>query len=144
MKNIFILILTIYSTLLFSQNKFEYLGTTKNGMEIYANYVNSNISDGILVQYVWVKTIDSPKKVNLKNGKSKTVEGNSTIALIKYLNYESNNLGPNKYILKKYTEYNSERKVVDTFDVDDYEEKEKYIIPGTSFSLLENYLSNYK
>ena len=50
----------------------------------------------------------------------------------------------NKYILKKYTEYNSERKVVDTFDVEDYEEKEKYIIPGTSFSLLENYLSNYK
>ena len=50
----------------------------------------------------------------------------------------------NQYILKKYTEYNSERKVVDTFDVEDYEEKEKYIIPGTSFSLLENYLSNYK
>lgn len=144
MKNIFILILTLFSTLIFSQNKFEYLGITKNNMEIYAKYVNSNISDGILVQYVWVKTLNPTKKIKLKNGKIKNVEGNSTIALIKFLNYESNNLGPNKYILKKYTEYNSERKVIDTFNVEDYEEKEKYISPGTSFSLLESYLSNYK
>ena len=120
-KLLFVFLLGMLPTFIYSQDGFEYATTSKDGTDYYVKIVDDG-SYGFGVK-AWVKHTNKTKSFKNKKGKMVTTGGGYTLTLMEF------SCNSKSYVVKQSVTYNKAGNVTSSDDM--FSPISKEIVPGT-------------